>query len=44
MKNNLRNQNGTLKNQRGKHRKYLPFAFTEQGVAMFPAVFLIETR
>ena len=30
---NLRFQIGTSKNQRGKHRKYLPFAFTEQGVA-----------
>lgn len=23
---------------RGQHRKYLPYAFTEQGVAMLPAV------
>jgi len=29
----LRSQNVTLR--RGKHSKYLPFAFTEQGVAMF---------
>jgi hypothetical protein len=29
----LRSQNVTLK--RGQHSKYLPFAFTEQGVAMF---------
>jgi len=28
----LRSQIATLK--RGEHRKYLPFAFTEQGVAM----------
>ena len=28
----------TLENQRGKHRKYLPYAFTEQGVAMLSAV------
>ena len=30
----LRFQIGTLKTGRGQHRKYLPFAFTEQGVAM----------
>jgi phage regulator Rha-like protein len=31
----LRYQNGTLEtSQRGKHRKYLPKVFTEQGVAM----------
>jgi len=29
----LRSQNVTLK--RGQHSKYLPFAFTEQGIAMF---------
>jgi phage regulator Rha-like protein len=34
----LRFQNGTLENARGKHRKYLPFVFTEQGVAMLSAV------
>ncbi|RUA01291.1 MAG: hypothetical protein DSY89_04880 [Deltaproteobacteria bacterium] len=28
----LRRQSGTLK--RGAHSKYLPFAFTEQGVVM----------
>lgn len=32
----LRRQNGTLK--RGKHAKYLPYAFTEQGVAMLSSV------
>jgi len=38
-KNNfLRSQIVTLESQRGKHRKYLPFAFTEQGVAMLSAV------
>ena len=31
--NSLRSQSGTLK--RGAHSKYLPMAFTEQGVAMF---------
>lgn len=34
----LRSQNAIIKNQRGKHRKYLPFVFTEQGVAMLSAV------
>lgn len=29
----LRSQNGILEDGRGKHRKYLPFVFTEQGVA-----------
>jgi len=28
----------TLKVGRGQHRKYLPFAFTEQGVAMLSSV------
>ncbi|MBR3674378.1 MAG: ORF6N domain-containing protein [Clostridia bacterium] len=34
--NSLRFQNGTLKNQngRGQHVKYLPYVYTEQGVAM----------
>jgi len=27
-------QNGTLQHGRGEHAKYLPFAFTENGVAM----------
>lgn len=27
----LRSQNATLKDGRGKHRKYLPYLFTEQG-------------
>ncbi len=34
--NSLRSQFGTLK--RGAHSKYLPFAFTEQGVAMLSGV------
>ncbi len=34
----LRCQTGTLKTGRGKHRKFLPFAFTEQGVAMLSSV------
>ena len=34
----LRSQTATLKAGRGKHRKYLPFVFTEQGVAMLSSV------
>jgi hypothetical protein len=34
----LRFQFGTLKAGRGQHRKYLPYAFTEQGVAMLSSV------
>jgi len=34
----LRSQIVTLKTERGKHRKYLPYAFTEQGVAMLSSV------
>ena len=34
----LRFQSGTLKNGRGQHRKYMPFVFTEQGVAMLSSV------
>ena len=35
----LRSQTGTLKNgSRGEHSKYLPYVFTEQGVAMLSAV------
>ena len=37
-KNSLRSQSVTLKNNRGKHSKYLPYVFTEQGVAMLSAV------
>ena len=37
--NSLRSQIATLKNYgRGEHRKYLPYVFTEQGVAMLSAV------
>jgi hypothetical protein len=39
----LRSQNVTLENNKGKHRKYLPYAFTEQGVAMLSAVLKSET-
>jgi hypothetical protein len=39
----LRSQIVTLENGRGQHRKYLPYAFTEQGVAMLSSV-LRSTR
>jgi hypothetical protein len=34
----LRSQFATLKPGRGQHRKYCPYAFTEQGVAMLSSV------
>lgn len=34
----LRSQFVTLKQSRGQHRKYLPYVFTEQGVAMLSSV------
>ena len=34
----LRSQTGTLELQQGKFNKYLPYAFTEQGVAMLATV------
>ena len=34
----LRSQIVTLKSGRGQHRKYLPYAFTEQGVSMLSSV------
>jgi hypothetical protein len=37
----LRSQTVTLKTGRGQHRKYLPYAFTEQGVAMLSSVLLL---
>jgi hypothetical protein len=41
--NSLRYQTGTLKKGRGEHRKYLPYAFTEQGVAMLSGVLRSST-
>jgi len=39
----LRSQSVTLKSdRRGQHRKYMPFVFTEQGVAMLSAVLRSE--
>lgn len=34
----LRSQSVTLKEGRGAHRKYRPYAFTEQGIAMLSSV------
>jgi len=34
----LRSQIATLEPGRGRHRKYLPYAFTEQGVSMLSSV------
>jgi len=34
----LRSQSVTLKPGRGRHRKYLPYAFTQEGVAMLSSV------
>ncbi|MEA4936403.1 MAG: ORF6N domain-containing protein [Paludibacter sp.] len=39
----LRSQFATLEKQQGKHRKYLPYVFTEQGVAMLSAVLKSQT-
>ncbi|MDO9179053.1 MAG: ORF6N domain-containing protein [Agitococcus sp.] len=39
----LKSQIVTLENGRGKHRKYLPYVFTEQGVAMLSAVLRSQT-
>ena len=36
--NGLKSQNATIENKRGRHSKYLPYVFTEQGVAMLSAV------
>lgn len=36
--NSLRSQNVILKNGRGEHRKFMPYAFTEQGVAMLSGI------
>jgi hypothetical protein len=39
----LRSQNATLEAGRGKHRKYLPYAFTEQGISMLSGVLRSKT-
>ena len=38
----LRCQNGTLKNRRGEHRKYLPYVFTEHGITMLAGILKSE--
>lgn len=38
----LRSQIATLNAKQGEHLKYLPYAFTEQGVAMLSAVLKTE--
>lgn len=39
----IRSQNVILENKKGKHRKYLPNAFTEQGIAMLAGVLKSKT-
>lgn len=39
----LRSQNAILKKKRGSHSKYLPYVFTEQGVAMLSGVLRSDT-
>ena len=39
----LRCQNGNLKTGRGQHSKYMPFAFTEEGVAMLSGILRSKT-
>ena len=39
----LRCQNGTIKSGRGQHSKYLPFAFTEEGIAMLSGMLKSKT-
>lgn len=39
----LRCQNGIIKASRGQHSKYLPFAFTEEGVAMLSGILRSKT-
>jgi hypothetical protein len=39
----LKSQIVTLKNGRGQHKKYLPYAFTRNGIAMLSSVLKSET-
>lgn len=41
--NSLRTQIATLETGRGKHSKYNPFAFTEQGVSMLSSILNSDT-
>ena len=40
----LKFQIGILKNGRGQHTKYLPYAFTEQGLAMLSGILSTRTQ
>jgi len=42
-KSGLRSQNATLEDKRGKHRKFLPYVFTEHGAIMLASVLKSET-
>ncbi|MFA5417480.1 MAG: ORF6N domain-containing protein [Bacteroidales bacterium] len=42
-KTDLKSQNATLEDKRGKHRKYLPYVFTEHGAIMLSSVLKSET-
>lgn len=39
----LKSQNATLEESRGKHRKYLPYVFTEHGTVMLASVLKSQT-
>lgn len=42
-KTDLKSQNATLEDKRGKHRKYLPYVFTEHGAIMLASILKSET-
>jgi len=42
-KSGLRSQNATLEDKRGKHRKFLPYVFTEHGAIMLSSVLKSDT-
>ncbi len=42
-KSGLRSQNATLEDKRGKHRKFLPYVFTEHGAIMLASVLKSDT-
>jgi hypothetical protein len=39
----LRSQSATLKSRQGEHRKYLPYAYTEQGIGMLSGMLKNDT-
>ncbi len=43
IRSSLRSQNAIIENRQGKHRKYLPYVFTEQGVSGLSGVLKSET-